>query len=286
MGSAVKELVRSDNTLVGNLANLLAEPFGIQDPETISEVASITSNFNNFTHLIDDATDEHAYDKRASGLVHLGVDELLEGINRGLLMVRQPNQWFSRLQQYWKEASAGERYLWKHNSNLAVYEEKDFEMLGKRGAMAKVPISLYADISSQTDSVLPLEAGVENAAIAVQLFDDIFDWKDDLKNKIYTHPIALAYSRVKQLDHESIEKGLFCHDAFNDSIIEAVKYLEKGKNFFRVSGAYQLASMLEDFTENASFLNENVGQLDEKYHGNADLTKEIKKITHPLLLQH
>jgi hypothetical protein len=281
--NAIKEAVRRDKTLVGNLANLLAEPFGIQDSEIISEVALITGYFDACTHLIDDATDEHGYNKRASGLVHLGVDELLEGINCGLLMVHQPSQWFSRVQQYWKQASAGEKYLWKHHSNLAVYGEKDFEMLGKRGAMAKVPVSLYADLSNQENSVLPLEAGVENAAIAIQLFDDIFDWEDDIKNKIYTHPISLAYQRTGNLD--SIEEGLFYHYAFNDSVAIAVRYLEKGKKFFDSCGAYQLSSKLDDFIKNALLLDEKARQFD-KEGGRRNLTEEIKKITDPLLFAH
>jgi hypothetical protein len=276
---------RRDKTLVGNLSFLLAEPFGMQDSKTISQVAAITSYFDTFTHLIDDATDENRLSKRSSGLVHLGIDNFVEGTREGLKMANHPEWFFSKLQQYWKEASLGEKYLWRHHSNLAVYEKEDFDMLGKRGSMAKVPISLYADISDKKDLAGVLESGLENAAIAVQLFDDIFDWKEDLKNEIYTHPIALAYNKVKQLDHKSIEKGLFCNNAFNDSVNEAMKYLEKGKNLFCISEAYQLASMLEDFTKNALYLNENAKQLESRY-GKSDLTEDIKKLAHPLLLCH
>jgi hypothetical protein len=277
--------VRRDKTLVGNLAYLLAEPFGVQDPEIISKVTSITSYFDTFTHLIDDATDEKKFSKRSSGLIHLGIDNFVEGTNEGLQIASHPEWFFLKLQQYWNEASKGEKYLWKHHSNLATYEKEDFDMLGKRGSMAKVPIALYADLFDKKDLVDALESGLENAAIAVQLFDDIFDWKEDLKNEIYTHPIALAYNKVKQLDHKSIEKGLFCNNAFNDSVNEAMKYLEKGKNLFCISEAYQLASMLEDFTKNALYLNENAKQLESRY-GQSDLTEDIKKLAHPLLLCH
>jgi hypothetical protein len=275
----------TDKTLVGNLAYLLSEPFGVQDPEIISQVASITRDFNAFVHLIDDVTDERMPAKQASGLVHLGIDKLFESLSTGLQMANHPELLFSKLNQYWKETSIGERYLWKHHACFEAYRNEDFAMLGKRGSFGKVPIAVYADISGRNELVAPLENGFEETGIAVQLFDDIFDWKMDLENKIYTHPIALAYNKVKRADHKSIEEGLFCRGAFNDSVLEALKHFELGKNIFYDSGAYEFALTLENLAKNALSLNAKADELKGNF-GKFDITQELKSAAHYLLRAH
>ena len=116
--------------------------------------------------------------------------------------------------------------------------------------MAKMPISLYADASRVEEPIDDLEAGVENAGIIVQLFDDVFDWGEDLSRGIYTHPIVLANQKTKSLDSVAIEEGLFYRDTFSEVIDICLPYLSKAKAHFSRGRATGMHNLMKDFEQN------------------------------------
>jgi hypothetical protein len=132
-----------DGTLVGRLSELLAEPFGLNDRQTIERVGKANRYLDVFVHQLDDVKDNST---DSVALAHEAITNLLRGI-RYVRCVKQKDTLFDRLFEYWQQASEGERHLWEHHGKLFPYNAKDFLMLGRRGSMAKAPIALYADAS-------------------------------------------------------------------------------------------------------------------------------------------
>lgn len=282
LDNRIEERKARDNTLVGNLAQSLAEPFRIDDEETIKRVSLATRYFDIFTHQLDDVKDRGP---GAATSAHMATSNLLCGIYEVLKDAENSEGVYQNLIRYWQEASEGERHLWRHHGKLIPYDAKDLVMLGKRGSMAKIPIALYADASKNEWPVKNLEMGVENAGLAVQLFDDIFDWKEDLEGKIYTHPIVLAYNKTGDLSPESIEQGLFYMGALKETSDIALHYFKEGRKHFSQAGATELASTINLLENSAVELNKHVDKLrKEGYVDN--ITKKVRRLADPLLTCH
>lgn len=271
-----------DRTLVGSLAELLAEPFEVHDNPSIQHVTSATRYFDTFTHSLDDATD--IKNGRNPILMHNAVSELLKGIEEALSCTRNPAHVHDQIVKYWREASEGESYLWKHHGKLIPYNDKDLAMLGKRGAMAKIPLALYSDISQKDRIVAPLETAIENSAVAIQLFDDLLDWKEDLRDSIYTQPIVLAHQHCSSLEEQAVERGLFCSDASAKILTMAQHYFDKGKQYFSISNARSLSELIDTLQTNIAEMQTYLtARRNTSGHG---ITKDLKERFHPLLLQH
>jgi len=283
LNQKVEEAKARDKTLAGSLASFIAEPFGINGSHIIRRVGLATRYFDTFTHLLDDAKDCKG---DGSYLMHAATSAFIKGVGEVLKIAKNPEKLHQKISQYYEEASGGERHLWLHHGRIIPYNSNDFAMLGKRGSMAKVPIALYADISQNEDPVNGLEAGVGSAGLAVQLFDDIFDWKEDLQAKIYTHPIVLAHQKTGSSDKKSIERGLFYLGALEEVSDIALRHLKDGRKSFISVGATKMISIVDLLEDGIVELNKYSLQLRKNnYHGR-DLTGELRSIVRPLLAFH
>ncbi len=272
-----------DKTLVSSMSKYLAEPFRIENKETIERVGLVTAYFDTFTHLLDDAKDQEG---DGIALVHAGTSNLLEGIAESLKFIKNPVQVYDRLLRYWKDASEGERHLWRHHRKVFPYNDEDFVMLGKRGSVAKVPIPLFADISKNNNPISGLERGVESVGLAVQLFDDVFDWKEDLSARIYTHPIALAHQLSGSLDTGSIEEGMFYRGALKEVFDIGLQYLKCGARYLVIAGANKLASEVRIIEYGVQEAGKYLQHLKKNTHKEKDLTQGLRDIIHPFLADH
>ena len=281
-------LSRGSPSLVTYSAFLVAEPFGIEDYDTISRRTGLAALcFDHFTHLLDDATDSNGATPRESALRYHAANELnLNGISIANELVRDASLFNSRLIDYWHQASQGERYLWKHHKKVCPYGLEDMKMLGKRGSMAKVPIAIYSGVSGREELMKPLENAIEDTAIAIQLLDDLFDWKEDFKDAIYTQPIVLATQKEGRLDSSAIEQGLFFEGVFNRILKIAQEYLDNARNNFKMAGASNASELVRRFTGNIAQVTEFVDTLSSINLRGRDLTSMVKEYTFPLLTSH
>ena len=195
--SEYSPLSRGSPSLVTYSSFLIAEPFGVDNYETVRETGLAALCFDHFTHLLDDATDSNDASPKKSALrYHAATTLFLKGIRIAHELVDDPENFNLMLDNYWQQASLGERHLWRHHKTVFPYDSQDMEMLGKRGSMAKIPIAVYSGVNGREERIKPLEDAIENTAIAIQLLDDLFDWKEDLRDSIYTQPIVLATQKV------------------------------------------------------------------------------------------
>ena len=107
-----------------------------------------------------------------------------------------------------------------------------------------------------------------------------------MDRQIYTHPIVLAYQKTGSLDANSIETGLFYSEAFGEILDICLFYLTKSKNHFGKSGAKTLYNAFSLFEDNTNLLKKYSQKLIEEKTKYDDVTQEIKKFIHPLLIQH
>ncbi|MBU2441623.1 MAG: hypothetical protein KKA43_04790 [Nanoarchaeota archaeon] len=266
---------------VVSLAELLIEPFGINNRKVLERVRRVNSHFDVFVHHLDDVKDNPA---NGAASAHAAVTSLISGI-RDIRCVNQKDMLFHRLFSYWQQASEGERHLWRHHGKLIPYDSEDFLMLGKRGAMAKTSIALYADASNNDLPVLNLEKGVEEGAVAVQLCDDIFDWEKDLESGIYTQPIVLAYQESGNLNNHQIERAVFSSNVFPVLVKTANSYLTRAGKRFELASASKLTSCVYRMRDNLTHLIEYLEELKGSGIEN-NLTQRIRERADPLLLLH
>lgn len=279
--SEIEQPKVKDRTLVRRLSESLAEPFGIKNQQLIDRVTRVNRHFDVFVHQLDDVKDNP---ENVAAIAHEAVTNLIKGIQY-IQDVEQKDILFGRLFGYWKQASDGEKHLWRHHGVVSAYNEMDFLMLGKRGSMAKVPIALYADASQDDSPVKKLEEAVEEAGTAVQLCDDIFDWQVDLRSGIYTHPIVLAHDKIGSLDEVQIERTLFSPEVLTPLTNRANKYLASARKKLEQTSANKLDSYLKEMTESLEYLIIYSRELEQE--GIQDgIFQRIREKTSPLLVSH
>lgn len=285
--STYSPLSRGSPSLVTYSALLLAEPFGIEDYDTIRKTGLAALCFDQFTHLLDDATDSKDSGLKDSALRYHAANELnLKGISSAHELVRDTSSFNSRLIDYWHQASQGERHLWEHHEKVYPYDSEDMIMLGKRGSMAKVPIAIYSGVDGREEPIKPLETAIENTAIAIQLLDDLFDWKEDFRDSIYTQPIVLAAQKAGRFDSSAIEQGLFFRGVFNNILETSQKYLNDARINFNMVGASNAFELVSRFTGNIAQLKDFIDTLGSVDLRGRDLTSLVKDYAFPLITSH
>jgi len=199
--------------LATSIAVMISEPFGSFDRATIHQAAIANLCFDHFTHLVDDATDER--NENASLSIHLSNHLLTKGLRYSMDLCKNYRDYYQRWEKYMDYAFDGERYLWRHHKKLESYEERDFEMLAKRGSLVKVCAAIFAELSGKWELLDNVEKGLDNLSVALQLVDDLVDWKCDLNNSIYNYPIVLACKAISESVPNYINKDIYEEEIFS-----------------------------------------------------------------------
>jgi hypothetical protein len=211
---------------------LLADLFGVQDESLIKRATIAHLCFDYFSHTIDDLTDvpgQYRIQKMhvaslvfSHGVAILGAFPSINGA------------FWSHWQRYLTEASEAERLLWKHKGTLTSYSDSDFILLGKKSALINVSAALFASLTGNWQVLSEVERGLLSIAIAVQIMDDLLDWKEDLTNRVYTYPLCLAAERSGLLSEEHIQVGLTSEAVFNRILNCSREHLASGRSQFEV----------------------------------------------------
>jgi hypothetical protein len=221
-----------------------AEPFGITDYEVILQAATAQLCFDRFAHIADDLAD--APRERQCAEMHAGILLLARGfgicndVSSGSAAVQ------ARLEMYLADASAGERFLWRHHGVARPYSDVDFAMLGRRGALAKVAIALYAGLTNRWDTANAIEKAVDSAVTGIQLTDDYVDWLDDLRSGIYTYPLLLAQQRTGSFDEAKTACALLSPAVGGRVLARCGEHLEVARDLFAAANARAAAEALEE----------------------------------------
>ncbi len=217
-------------------APLLAEPFGFTDWHLVQEVTFGSLCLDSFTHLVDDATD--IPEGHSVLLHHVGSLLLAKGAQvYGELITRGDGFW-KYWEDYFREASEAERFLWGRRGRIVPFGPTDFVMLGQKSALIKLSAAFYASVTGKWGILAPIQMALRDVSTGVQLIDDLFDWKEDERASAYTYPLALARKQCRA--GQSVAEAINSDAVVPEVLRSAEFYLQRGRRCLQNVGAVEM----------------------------------------------
>jgi geranylgeranyl pyrophosphate synthase len=160
------------------------------------------------------------------------------------------NGFWKYWEHYLEEASEAERLLWHHHGNVIPFEQTDFVMLGQKSALIKMSAALYASLTNRWEILDTIEKGLISVATGVQIIDDLLDWEEDEKAKIFTYPLVLAkqHCEAKQTLSESMNTSAVVLAVLKT----ATENLEQAKQSFKNVNAPSMVIFIDSLLQNLS----------------------------------
>lgn len=163
------------------------------------------------------------------------------------------------------------------------YQKEDFYMMGQKNSIMKVVPALFAAMTGKWELLCEMERVVEHIAIAVQLLDDLRDWKEDLAARIFTYPLQWAFEHARIDDAQAVGNVLFNGSVASEVVELAISYLNGARA--PLSMRCQ-APALEAISDARASLR-NVQDFLQKPGRVTDpdaVLKEVEEILHPALM--
>lgn len=118
------------------------------------------------------------------------------------------------LRRYMTTSLEAEKHLEQHNGQLRAFDRNSILMMGMKAALLNTSAAVLADVSGQRALLATVEETLLRIAVALQMIDDLNDWREDLKRKVYSYPLYLAITsadRTKggQSPEEPVARALF-----------------------------------------------------------------------------
>lgn len=211
---------------------LLSEPFKIK-PEVRKRAALANLYIDNFIQAFDDATDN---ERSKPTTLHLSHTLLTKGISLYHGLADNSREFSAELEKLLEESMEAERFLWKHHDYVVPYKKKDFDMMGLRGSFLKSSLALYSSLTNDWTKYKILGGGVDASSTVVQLIDDLIDWQEDLRDGIYTHPLALAISQLP--DFKSDREDVVLSDQYGRKIGEKIFFTDIADKTLAIAQGY------------------------------------------------
>lgn len=224
---------------------MLSEVFGENDSAKMTAIAIGHLYLDTFTQVLDDVADTVGHDNEQVHLSHL---LLMEGMHRLSEVTSGSLPALRRMQEAVEDTMAAERALWSHKRSVQPYSEGDFEVVSRRGGILRCAVRAYAAITGKEEVASIAETGLLKGALAVQLVDDLLDWDDDLRDEIYTAPLATAllalgkHSR-REVSFDDVARSLIESGAVDQTLERASVALHEGRRIFESIGGYSLAGL-------------------------------------------
>lgn len=223
---------------------LLAEVFRIIDERKVSMIATGHLYLDTFTQVLDDATDKVYHDNNE---VHLSHILLMRGLERLRTATSDSRTAGEKIRQGVEDTMAAERILWVHRERILEYNEDDYGIIARRGGILRCAVRAYAALAEDDSITDKVEHGLLQGALAIQLLDDLVDWQEDFKDKIYTPLLskAISFSGNKEIPpaFDEVAQAFITSGAIEDTIRRAVVALADGMNIFHDIGGRSLSRL-------------------------------------------
>src|ERR1035437_6034440 len=220
---------------------LLAEPFQINEPFIVNEAAFANLCLDVFSRAVDCCTDNPKGSDPI--LIHLGSLCMGKAVQvYGNLLPRGDGFW-KYWEQYLKEASLSEQFLWRHRGSFVPFGEDDFAMQGTKSSLIKVSAALYASLTNRWGILDEIEIGLNAIATGVQIIDDLLDWEEDLGARIYTFPLVLG--QRNRIRGQSLAQSVNSPYVVTVVLRTAMDNLEIGKQHFEKVNASSMVSFID-----------------------------------------
>ncbi len=236
--------------LASHFPVVLAEAFQIELGDLTHTAAVANLCIDHFTQLLDDIADSPG---TAVGVAsHLSHCLLVEGLSRYLMTARRRETLELRLRGYLDEAMRAERAVWSHKGTIRDFDDDDFHMIALRGSLAKCNAAFFADATGDVTVLVEVERAIESLSLGIQLLDDLLDWQDDLRNRIYTYPIVLAFAEhaigpEDPLLEQKVEASMESPPIARRLISMATSKLRDASERFSRVGSHVLAALIDQW---------------------------------------
>jgi hypothetical protein len=185
---------------------MLAEPFLPAVRGHVVDTVTASLHLRDFAHAADDALDEAGTPEQRAARWHQATLSLSSAFQTFASCCHGDPTFIGRWNTYLRESSEGEQYLWRHRGKVVPYTEEDERMLGRRGALAKVPAACYAAASGDYRPLQSLEAALDAWVLGIQMIDDLLDWRSDLQRCVYTYPLTRAIVALPDTERHHISE--------------------------------------------------------------------------------
>jgi hypothetical protein len=229
------------------LCVLLAEPFvkSIAVADLIPVLAGGVF-INQYSHIVDDLTDDPAMSD--ARLHHLSAFFFNEALSQFCRATHGSPEFLSLWNQYLREASGGERYLWSR-SHVNSYESEPLRYaVASRGGLIKGAVAAMAFRSGRRDVLTDLSRAVDKLSFGVQVLDDVLDWAEDYANGVRTVPLVIALADTKIEDIDQIRARLFSPAILLDMFDTARIYIDESCAALRIAGASLSAEQVAELS--------------------------------------
>jgi hypothetical protein len=259
-----------------SLVRMLAPMFDVSDRDTIERAAVVVVCFDYFCRTVDRMADEGASSVER---IHESTLVLMHGFTMASSLVPDASRLFAKVESYFQEASAGERYLWRHKAGPQAFSEFDFQMMGQKNAVMKSVPAILAGITGTWSSLNQFERIVQELSICIQMIDDLLDWEADLTNGYFSHVLSSAIAAAPSADVSDLRVALFSGGVAANMIDIALTHFNLAfQMLFRIGQADKLPGLSEanQFLVRAKTLlrSENLG---------VEIEGMLRKELHPVL---
>jgi len=215
-----------------------ADVLNVEDPEAVRQIAEGNIYLYHFVTLKDDASDQqrsnaNKYLALSDKLLKKALDNFSPFINEQSLKYT-----FSRYNHEWNQA---EEYLRRHQGQMIPYNDKDFEMMGKKASMIKMCLPVLIAIADKQNNN-QIEKATDNAATGLQFMDDLIDWREDNKAELNTYPLWLvktpSQKGIPSINESEIRENIYLGGIVEDVLNKSNHYLTISKDLFNSTARY------------------------------------------------
>jgi hypothetical protein len=210
--------------------------FDISESQAVTTIALANIYLYHYWTLKDDLVDGHLDMTPSDGLI---IDLILgKSIELFLQADLDGRLFLSDLNRYMEEALGAELFLKKHKGEVSDYSESDFIMMGNKAALLKASAAALSNVAQDRRRLGRLEEVLLTISIALQLVDDLTDWKHDLKIKNFTFPLAgaiaiLAPTSLEAIEQEQVSRIFYERKIDDQVLMLAIEYLDTAKALLR-----------------------------------------------------
>lgn len=255
----------------------LAEPYKISDESVIGRVAAVHFFTYEWVTLQDDAADLPTPHARSwtmlSGIIWAEITRMIAELKTA------DDVLFGRLSQYVAEWLSAEIHLGTHGGYPTPYNHEDFLACGRKAAMIKLPVAVYAGMNSSVGEMLArLEEALDLLGVGWQIHDDLQDWDEDLRAQRWTYPLWVASEKMKRqstrgCSMRTMKEALFDPDVLHDIVVKSTEYFKDARACLLEARARHFVEYLDGVLEQNKLL-----QAELQWVGRQDAPQRVRDL--------
>jgi hypothetical protein len=120
----------------------------------------------------------------------------------------------------------------QHWGQAREYKKGDLLRLARKAAPLKIPCAAMSLLAGRQEDIEPLEEMVDHVLVALQLMDDLQDWREDLAQGNYTYfltrvMVAQGISLSSSLTETDVRKALSTGSVLEEVLGLAIEYNQR-----------------------------------------------------------